>query len=170
MNFTENINLGWERNYFPCLVGCVSESGCYRENIICFVITWKSKVADTCDACKLVHFSLRISPAAISTSSFLGSRFTKWLVHFCCISKEQTAWEFFFNLDVWLTWPFPLSPSLFPSSVWGGGSVFRPFGHRLPGHRPLPAGHQRLRQRQLSQWAAVVQRSACGCVTSLHPL
>lgn len=65
---------------------------------------------------------------------------------------------------------FPSLSSLFPSSVWGGGGVFGPFGHWLPGHRPLPAGHQRLRQRQLSQRATVVQRSAGGRIAGLHPL
>lgn len=62
------------------------------------------------------------------------------------------------------------SPSLFPSSVWGGGGVFGPSGHRLPGHWPLPAGHQRLWQRQLPQRAAVVQRSVGQRVAGLHSL
>lgn len=48
--------------------------------------------------------------------------------------------------------------------------MFRPLGHGLLGHRPLPAGHQRLRQRQLPQRAAVVQRPASRHVPRIHPV
>lgn len=83
---------------------------CFRENFISFVIAQESKATDTSDACRLVHFSLRILPAVISTSIFF------FWVHvvqsdsctFVASQKntQSTAWEFCFNLDVWLTWPF----------------------------------------------------------------
>lgn len=89
MNFTENTNFGRlieETELFPMF-----GSLCFREqwlqknhHFFCDRIREQS----TSDACKLVHFSLKIFPAVSSTSSFLGSCFTKWLMHFSCISKK----------------------------------------------------------------------------------
>ncbi len=134
------------------------------------MIAEESKAADSSDAYKQnVHVSTRILPAVIGTSS-LRDHVLK-VPHALLLRLDKhnppgncPLMSIFAQSD-----PF-LSPSLFPFAVWGGGGVFGPFGHWLPGHRPLPAGHQRFWQRQLSQRAPVVQRSAGRCVTGLHPL